>query len=122
VSAALFGGKTVATVPPRGKIAAGVAADAPGRVQLGKTGWEVLIARKGVLARGDAAKLQAPFEKMRANIARITEANERERWEANRDMWRVVIGRATAGELEAALQKRLLRGDRPPQVRQGCST
>jgi hypothetical protein len=29
---------TVATVPPKGKMPAGVAADAPGRVHLGKTG------------------------------------------------------------------------------------
>src|SRR5262245_28059761 len=37
VGGALWG-KTVATVPPRGNMAAGVAADAPGRVRLGKTG------------------------------------------------------------------------------------
>jgi hypothetical protein len=38
IAAALVGGKIVAIVPPRGNMAAGVAADAPGGAHLGKIG------------------------------------------------------------------------------------
>src|SRR5437763_1173412 len=37
-----FWGKIVAIVPPRGNMPAGVAADAPGDVHLGKTGLQLL--------------------------------------------------------------------------------
>jgi hypothetical protein len=46
-------GKSVATVPPRGNMAAGVAADAPGGVHLDKTGYGSLFGSvwQGTFAR-----------------------------------------------------------------------
>jgi hypothetical protein len=38
-----FWGKIVAIVPPRGNIPAGVAADAPGGLHLGKTGFDMVM-------------------------------------------------------------------------------
>jgi hypothetical protein len=36
------------------------------------------------------------FEAMKSNVAKITEAGEKERWQANLDLWQAVLDQARA--------------------------
>lgn len=39
----------------------------------------------------DLQKMQSAFEKMKANVASISNADEKTRWQANLDMWQTVV-------------------------------
>jgi len=40
--------------------------------------------------------LKAPFDVMKGNVAKVNEAGEEERWQANIDLWQIMLGQAGA--------------------------
>jgi len=54
----------------------------------------VMIAAPVAVWAQASPALKAPFEAMRANVGKISNAAERERWETNVAIWQVKIGRA----------------------------
>src|SRR6516225_6243248 len=41
----------------------------------------------------DVQKMRSAFDKMKANVASISDPNEKTRWQANVDMWQIVLDR-----------------------------
>jgi hypothetical protein len=41
--------------------------------------------------KADVQKMHSAFEKMKANVASISNADEKARWQANLDMWQTVV-------------------------------
>ncbi|MBZ5572725.1 MAG: hypothetical protein LAO09_12715 [Acidobacteriia bacterium] len=43
-------------------------------------------------AKADVAKIKSSLEQMKANVAKISDADEKARWQANVDMWETLAG------------------------------
>ena len=60
----------------------------------------MLILPTLALAQGEQARTKpdgkAPFDVMKANVAKITEAGEKERWQANLDLWQLKLAQTGA--------------------------
>jgi multidrug resistance efflux pump len=65
----------------------------------------VKLSHPGALAKADIDKMQASLDAMNANVAKITEAGEKERWQANCDMWRLVLSEPTISSANLATIK-----------------
>ena len=44
------------------------------------------------MSSADRGRMKAVFDKMQANAVKISEVSEKERWQANGDLWQAMIG------------------------------
>jgi hypothetical protein len=54
--------------------------------------WQLKLAQTGAIAETDLDKMIRSLDRIKASVAKVTEAGEKERWQANIDLWEVLIG------------------------------
>ena len=53
--------------------------------------WQVLMTQPGKVAKEGRDKMRASLEVIKTNLAKVRVAAEKERWEANRELWTVTL-------------------------------